>query len=148
MVDGNGILHQNKCGLACHLGVLIDVPTLGVGKTLFYIDGLTKDRVKQVCAEKIKNENDYAYLEGDSGKIWGAGLRNGKNATNPVYVSIGTKISLQTAIKSVILTSIHRVPEPIRLADKKSREVIEKLDLKADDSHYKKYEMIWLKDLP
>ena len=46
MVDGNGILHQNKCGLASHLGVLIDVPTLGVGKTLFYIDGLNKDRVK------------------------------------------------------------------------------------------------------
>lgn len=46
LVDGNGILHQNQCGLACHLGVLIDLPTVGVGKTLFYIDGLTKDRVK------------------------------------------------------------------------------------------------------
>jgi deoxyinosine 3'endonuclease (endonuclease V) len=42
IVDGNGILHQNQCGLACHLGVLLDVPTLGVGKTLFYIDGLGK----------------------------------------------------------------------------------------------------------
>ena len=42
MIDGNGILHSNKCGLACHLGVLLDVPTLGVGKTLFYIDGLGK----------------------------------------------------------------------------------------------------------
>lgn len=42
ILDGNGILHTNQCGLACHLGVLIDVPTLGVGKTLFYIDGLDK----------------------------------------------------------------------------------------------------------
>ena len=49
MVDGNSILHQNKCGLACHLGVLLDVPTLGVGKTLFYIDGLGKERVKEQC---------------------------------------------------------------------------------------------------
>ena len=42
ILDGNGILHQNKCGLACHLGVLLDLPTLGCGKTLFYIDGLGK----------------------------------------------------------------------------------------------------------
>ena len=42
IIDGNGILHSNQCGLACHLGVLIDVPTLGVGKTLFYFDGLGK----------------------------------------------------------------------------------------------------------
>ena len=46
LVDGNGILHQNQCGLACHLGVLIDVPTVGIGKTLFYIDGLGKEKVK------------------------------------------------------------------------------------------------------
>lgn len=53
--------------------------------------------------------------------MWGAGLRNGKNATNPVFVSIGNKISLETAIKCVIMSSMHRVPEPVRLADKKSR---------------------------
>lgn len=49
LVDGNGILHSNQCGLACHLGVLLGVPTLGVGKTLFFIDGLTKNKVKQIC---------------------------------------------------------------------------------------------------
>ena len=42
IVDGNGILHQNGCGLACHLGVLLKIPTIGVGKTLFFVDGLTK----------------------------------------------------------------------------------------------------------
>jgi deoxyinosine 3'endonuclease (endonuclease V) len=47
LLDGNGILHSNYCGLASHLGVLLDIPTIGVGKTLFYIDGLTKDRVKE-----------------------------------------------------------------------------------------------------
>jgi deoxyinosine 3'endonuclease (endonuclease V) len=35
LVDGNGILHQNACGLASHLGVLINTPTIGVGKTVF-----------------------------------------------------------------------------------------------------------------
>lgn len=42
MVDGNGILHPNACGLASHLGVLLNVPTIGCGKKVFYIDGLTK----------------------------------------------------------------------------------------------------------
>lgn len=76
--------------------------------------------------------------------MWGAGLRNGKDATNPVFVSVGTKLKLETAIKLVILSSIYRVPEPVRLADKKSREIIDKLDLKVDNSHYKKYDMIYL----
>ena len=132
MIDGNGILHSNKCGLACHLGVLLETPTLGVGKTLFYIDGLDKGKVKAICNEEIKKQNDFAYLKGESGKVWGAGLRNGKDATNPVYVSTGTKISLETAIKCVILSSFYRVPEPIRIADKKSRQIIESVDLKAD----------------
>ncbi len=40
--DGNGILHNNGCGLASHLGVLLDISTLGVSKTMFRVDGLTK----------------------------------------------------------------------------------------------------------
>ena len=120
-MDGNGILHQNGCGLACHLGVLLNIPTVGVGKTLFFIDGITKDKVKALCNEKLKDENDYVFLEGESGKVWGAGLRTGKNAKNPVYVSTGTKIELKTAIEVIIMVSEFRVPEPVRLADKKSR---------------------------
>lgn len=57
ILDGNGILHTNQCGLACHLGVLLGIPTLGVGKTLFYIDGLEKEQVKKLCEDGIKKEN-------------------------------------------------------------------------------------------
>ena len=39
-VDGNGILHTRNFGCASHVGVLFDVPTIGVGKTVFYIDGI------------------------------------------------------------------------------------------------------------
>jgi len=42
LVDGNGILHQNGCGLASHLGVLLNISTIGVGKTIFNIDGIQK----------------------------------------------------------------------------------------------------------
>lgn len=46
LVDGNGILHTRNFGCASHVGVLFDVPTIGVGKTVFYIDGIRKDHVK------------------------------------------------------------------------------------------------------
>ena len=42
LVDGNGILHTRNFGCASHVGVLFDVPTIGVGKTVFYIDGIDK----------------------------------------------------------------------------------------------------------
>lgn len=45
LVDGNGIIHQNKFGLACHLGVLLKTPAIGCGKTFFYVDGLSKQGV-------------------------------------------------------------------------------------------------------
>lgn len=42
LVDGNGILHNNGCGFASHLGVIADIPTIGVSKHMFDVDGLKK----------------------------------------------------------------------------------------------------------
>ena len=53
MLDGNGILHTKGCGLASHLGVLLDIPTIGSSKTTFYVDGLTKDRVLKLCLDNF-----------------------------------------------------------------------------------------------
>ena len=54
LVDGNGILHQNGFGLASHLGVLADIPTIGCGKTVFYVDGISKDKVRALCDVNLK----------------------------------------------------------------------------------------------
>ena len=124
LVDGNGILHQNQCGLACHLGVLLDLPTIGIGKTLFYIDGLGKEKVKEQCEKEIKEAGDFSLLVGDSGKAWGAAVRNTKGAINPIFVSVGHKIELDISVKCILKLSEYRVVEPIRLADKKSRELV------------------------
>ena len=48
LVDGNGILHNNGCGFASYLGVLINIPTIGVSKKFFDVDGLKKSKVTQM----------------------------------------------------------------------------------------------------
>jgi deoxyinosine 3'endonuclease (endonuclease V) len=124
LVDGNGILHQNQCGLACHIGVLLDIPTVGVGKTLFYVDGLSKDKVKLQCEKEIKKAGDCSLLVGESGRVWAAAVRNSEGAVNPIFVSVGHRIELAMAVRCVFKLSLFRVVEPIRVADKRSRELV------------------------
>lgn len=83
-VDGNGYLHPRGLalvlsfiylqgfGLACHLGVLTGIPTIGIGKTLFFVDGLDKKAVKTKFTENCKKGGDSVNLVGDSGHVWGS----------------------------------------------------------------------------
>ncbi|MEM3100683.1 MAG: endonuclease V [Candidatus Nitrosotenuis sp.] len=96
MVDGHGQLHPRKCGLACYLGLVLDKPTIGVAKNL-------------LCG-MIKNE--FVLVNGE---ILGAVIKTKKT----VFVSVGHKISLKTAV-SVVAETIRPgqwIPEPLRLAD-------------------------------
>ncbi|XP_047335338.1 endonuclease V [Impatiens glandulifera] len=129
MVDGNGLLHPRGFGLACHLGILADLPTIGIGKNLHQIDGLTQSRVKQLLEANENCDQDYIPLRGDSGCIWGAAIRSTEGSSKPIFVSVGHRISLATAIEMVKLTCQFRVPEPIRQADIRSREYLRKRQL-------------------
>lgn len=120
LVDGNGILHQRGFGLACHLGVKIGIPTIGVAKKLFFLDGLTKEKIKKWTNEHLKNPGDVVKLKGDSGVIHGAIIKSTEDTSQPVYISPGHKISLETAIEIVKACCLYRVPEPIRQADLQS----------------------------
>ena len=123
LVDGNGILHSNRFGLASHLGVLADVPTIGCGKTVFSVDGITKKNVRAIT-DKFTKGGEYKKLVGTSGAIWGAALRSTDDSKIPMIISVGHKVTLDTAIEVVKHTTKHRVPEPIRLADKITRIII------------------------
>ncbi|ABD82944.1 Endonuclease V [Saccharophagus degradans 2-40] len=109
--DGQGYAHPRRFGLACHLGVIFDVPTIGCGKTrlLGEFDGVGLER------------GNVAPLV-DNNEVIGNVLRT-QTGVNPIYVSIGHRISLSAATNWVLkLSPKYRLPETTRQADHEVRE--------------------------
>ena len=105
LVDGQGLAHPRRLGLASHLGLLLDTPTIGCAKS----------RLCGSYEEPGVAPGSYTDLV-DSGEVIGAVLRT-KRAINPLYISIGHKMDLETAIGWVLACCRgYRIPEPLRLA--------------------------------
>ena len=105
--DGQGLAHPRRLGLACHLGVLLDIPTIGVAKSLLI------GKHESVPLEK----GSWKPLI-DREETIGVVLRS-RTKVKPIYVSIGHKISRTTAIDYVMgCLSKYRLPETTRWADK------------------------------
>ncbi|MBI3584637.1 MAG: deoxyribonuclease V [Nitrospinae bacterium] len=106
--DGQGIAHPRGMGIASHLGIILNKPTIGCAKSKLF--GTYK--------EPGNNEGDFSYLYSpqEADKVIGAVVRT-KSNTKPVFVSIGHKIDLQTSIKFILeCRRGYRIPEPIRIA--------------------------------
>jgi len=102
MVDGHGKAHPRRFGLACHFGYALKAPTIGVAKNL-------------LCG-RVKGSGDRWRPIVDGDEVIGAAVFTKTNG-KPIYVSIGHKISLETAIRIVLdCTEKYRIPEPIRQA--------------------------------
>ena len=103
LIDAHGVLHPRRCGLACYIGVIIDKPTIGIAKNL-------------LCGHIMKDN----YIE-YNGEILGYRIK--KTNKKDIYVSIGHKIGLATAINIVmdLIKDNERLPEPLRLADINSK---------------------------
>ncbi|KAI8904105.1 endonuclease V [Gorgonomyces haynaldii] len=121
LVDGFGILHHRKAGSATMLGVLLDICTIGIGKSLLHIDGLVEKHIRQ---EMKDNNIDTMELRGESGFLYGMAY---SKQTRPIYVSIGHKISLESSLSIVKHCCLHKIPEPIRTADLQSRQLLAEL---------------------
>jgi deoxyribonuclease V len=107
LCDGQGIAHPRRFGIACHLGVSIDVPTIGAAKSLLI------GKHEELAPEK----GSWQPLR-DRGEVIGAVVRSRTNV-NPLYISSGHRISLPTAIDYVLrCTTKYRLPETTRWADK------------------------------
>ena len=105
LVDGQGIAHPRRFGLASHLGVLLDVPSIGCAKTRFIG---THDEPHQQAG--------YYTDLWDGDELIGAVLRT-RDDVKPLYISIGHRIDLPTALDLVLACGAgYRLPEPTRLA--------------------------------
>jgi deoxyribonuclease V len=105
LVDGQGIAHPRRFGLASHVGLLLDLPTIGCAKSILCGQ-------HQPMAEEA---GSYAELL-DNGELIGAALRT-KSGVKPIYVSVGHRIDLASALQWVMKCCLgYRLPEPTRLA--------------------------------
>jgi len=105
LVDGQGIAHPRRMGLASHLGLFLDVPTIGCAKS-------------RLCgSHEVPGAEPGSYAEVvDGTETIGVALRT-KLKVKPIYVSIGHKVDLQRAIFWVMnCCRGYRLPEPTRLA--------------------------------
>ena len=105
LCDGQGYAHPRRCGLACHLGLLADLPAIGAAKS----------RLVGSHAPVGEARGDWQPLS-DAGELIGAALRT-RTGANPLYVSTGHRISPASALEMVLrCTTRYRLPEPARLA--------------------------------
>ncbi|MBS3102324.1 endonuclease V [Candidatus Woesearchaeota archaeon] len=110
IVDGNGILHPRRFGMASHIGILLDTATIGVAKSL--IGGEVKEGT--------------IYMEKEAR---GYELR-AREHSKPIYVSPGHKISLKTSMEIVkkCIKFPHKLPEPLHLAHRHANKAKEDLE--------------------
>jgi deoxyribonuclease V len=105
LCDGQGIAHPRRCGLASHLGLVTGLPSVGVAKT----------RLVGEHREPAARRGSRASLL-DRGEVVGAVLRT-RTGVKPLFVSIGHRVSLETAIRVVLAcTTRYRLPETTRWA--------------------------------
>ena len=106
LVDGNGILHPYRIGIASHLGIVLDIPTIGVAKNLLH------------------GEIEGRYIF-DKGEKIGYVLYSSKR---PIFISPGHRVSMETSIDIVKRFLKYRIPEPLRQAHILAKSKIKEID--------------------
>ncbi len=105
MVGAHGLAHPRRAGLACHIGVLLDRPTLGVAKS----------KLVGEAKEPAKGHGSCSLVK-DGKETIGAAVRT-RSGGKPVYVSVGHRLELKTAVRIALETTrSHLLPEPLQMA--------------------------------
>lgn len=107
ILDGHGRAHPRRFGLACHAGLVLDVPAVGCAKSVLVGEH----------DEPGAEEGSTAALRHE-GETVGTAVRT-RTDVRPVYVSVGHRVDLETAVELVLgVSPRYRVPEPVRRADR------------------------------
>jgi len=138
MVDGNGFHHPRRCGNAVVVGLECGLPCLGVGKALHAFGALTREGVLARAERSLAARGQWVALhapvldaagepgEGGAVEVTGACMQAGSTARRPVFVSVGSGLSLGQACGIAAACMRHRLPEPVRQADLHSRAIVER----------------------
>lgn len=106
-VDGQGVAHPRGMGIASHLGLVLDKPTIGCAKS----------RLCGIYREPHLKKGSHAPLKSREGKTIGAVLRT-RDRVKPIFVSCGHEIDLRTSLEMVMAcVDRYRIPKPTREAD-------------------------------
>lgn len=109
--DGMGRIHPRRTGIAAHMGLWLDRPTIGCGKSYF---------IGKYEAVGIEAGNSSALT--DKGEVIGVVLRT-QTKVNPVFISVGHRADLKSSVNLILrCTSKYRLPDPIRAAHKAAGE--------------------------
>lgn len=112
LFDGQGIAHPKGMGIATHIGLLLNMPTIGCAKSRL-VGTYKEPRLKKMQWSSIEYK----------GRIVGAVLRT-KDGVRPLFVSPGHRIDLENSIRIVLsCTTRYRIPEPLRRADFISKKI-------------------------
>ena len=107
LCDGQGYAHPRRMGLATHLGIVLNRPTIGCAKSILIGEH-----------QRLGNEKGVWVPMMDGGETIGAAVRT-RAGVKPVYVSQGHRVSLETAIRMTLAVSDElRIPRPTREADR------------------------------
>ncbi|HZH28938.1 MAG TPA: deoxyribonuclease V [Azospirillaceae bacterium] len=110
VVDGQGLAHPRRLGIACHVGVLTGLPTIGIAKSILVGRHGPLGPARGERAPMVHRR-----------EVVGMALRT-RDGTQPVYVSVGHRVGLDTAVELALrLSPKYRISEPVRLADRISR---------------------------
>lgn len=110
-VDGNGIAHPRKMGLASYVGVALDIVTIGCAKSPFF-----------PFLNPSEQRGSYTFFMNDKNETAGLCLRT-RSGVKPVFVSPGHRIDFMMSMELVLRCSKFRIPEPLRTAHSFSRKI-------------------------
>ncbi|MEM1243606.1 MAG: deoxyribonuclease V [Pseudomonadota bacterium] len=118
LVDGHGLAHPRQFGIACHIGVETNLPTIGCAKSRLVGDHIAPKTTRGSTAHLTYKNNIIGQVV------------TTRNKVKPVYISIGHLIDLNTAVTTILECSAGlRLPEPTRLADRKVAEFKRQLEI-------------------
>jgi deoxyribonuclease V len=105
MIDGHGIAHPRRIGIASHIGLLLDLPTIGCAKSLL-VGKYKEPRAKRGSLAPLVEKDDVI-----------GGIVRTRDQVKPVFVSVGHKIDQASAVRLVLRSARgYRIPEPTRQA--------------------------------